>query len=284
MSSSPLALEQIKFIREAAGYLENPSYLMRLADAIGRPIESVAKQLVPDRVAEISHEALMKVVRLTVATLPSGTPTEQFDFSQADNSAGWQAFWAKLTVAITGGAGGAFGLPGLAIELPISTGIMFRSIAATAQKFGEDMQDPIVHLECLNVFSMGSCRTNEAMESSYRTARLAMTKLIQDAAQFLAKETAASVAEAIARGTALVLVNFIVKVAARFNIVVTEKFLVQSMPVVGGVSGAVINVAFCDHFNTVARFHFGIRELERRFGQETVQGCYRAELPPKSRP
>src|SRR5260221_92027 len=139
---------------------------MRVADAVGRPIEIAARTIVPAKVVDISQDALLRVVGLTIWTLSSETQLDEFDFSQAQTSASWHAYWTKLTVALTGGVGGAFGIAGLAIELPISTGIMFRSIAATAQKFGEDMKDPIVHLECLNVFSMGATRTNDAMEST----------------------------------------------------------------------------------------------------------------------
>jgi hypothetical protein len=42
-------------------------------------------------------------------------------------------------VATTGGVGGLFGLPALAIELPISTTIMLRSIADIARSEDEDI-------------------------------------------------------------------------------------------------------------------------------------------------
>jgi hypothetical protein len=30
-----------------------------------------------------------------------------------------------------------------------------------------------------------------------------------------------------------------------------------------------------DHFNRIARFHFGIRKLERKYGADCVQSLYR---------
>ena len=90
-------------------------------------------------------------------------------------------------------------------------------------------------------------------------------------------------AEALARGTAPPLLQFIGRVAAQFNVAVSQKFLAQSLPVVGGVTGAAINAAFTDHFNAVARYHFGIRALERRHGEEPIRAAYRARLKaPKS--
>src|ERR1700733_13472254 len=64
----------------------------------------------------------------------------------------------------------------------------------------------------------------------------------------------------------------------RFNVVVSKKALLQSLPIVGAVTGAAVNIAFTDHFNTVARCHFGIRNLERQFGGKAVQDAYQGEL------
>jgi hypothetical protein len=59
---------------------------------------------------------------------------------------------------------------------------------------------------------------------------------------------------------------------------VSQKFLAQGLPVIGAVTGAAINAAFTDHFNAVARYHFGIRKLERQFGEELIQAAYQAEV------
>jgi hypothetical protein len=44
-----------------------------------------------------------------------------------------------------------------------------------------------------------------------------------------------------------------------------------------------VNVAFLDHYSAVARYHFGLRKLERQYGAEAVQAAYLQavrELPP----
>jgi hypothetical protein len=43
---------------------------------------------------------------------------------------------------------------------------------------------------------------------------------------------------------------------------------------VGALGGATINVLFAEHFNAISRFHFGLRYLEHRWGEETVQAIY----------
>jgi hypothetical protein len=173
------------------------------------------------------------------------------------------------------------------VELPVTTGLMLRSIAAIAADFGEDLRDPAVRLECLSVFSHGGGGSNDAMESSYLTTRVALGRLLQEAAAFLAAHTGREVSEAVARGTAPVLVRYLGRIAAQFDVVVSEKLVATSVPVLGVATGALINAAFTDHFNRVARYHFGIRKLERLHGEQVVQDAYRsalAELPAAERP
>jgi hypothetical protein len=184
-----------------------------------------------------------------------------------------------LATMVTGATSGVFGLAGLAVELPLTTSIMFRSIASIADDFGEDITDLSVRLECLSVFCHGGpSREDDAMDSSYLTTRVALTNLIYEASQFLASRSAKEVSAAISKGSCPVLIRYIARLAARFNLVVSQKFLALAVPIISITTGAVVNAAFTDHFNSVARFHFGMRKLERQYGAEDVQAVYRSEL------
>jgi len=55
---------------------------------------------------------------------------------------------------------------------------------------------------------------------------------------------------------------------------VSQKFMAQAVPVAGAVGGATINVLFIDHFQGLARGHFIVRRLERKYGLETVRTSY----------
>jgi hypothetical protein len=184
-----------------------------------------------------------------------------------------------VATVVTGGGSGLFGLPGLAVELPLTTCIMFRSIAAIAGSYSADFKDPATRLECLSIFSYsGPGPDDNSWESAYFTTRLGMTALLRDAARFLAGTSTRTVAEQLVSGTAPVLLRYLARIATRFDIVVSQKVLAQSLPVVGVATGALINGAFTGHFNAVARYHFGLRTLERRFGADTVQERYRELL------
>jgi hypothetical protein len=55
---------------------------------------------------------------------------------------------------------------------------------------------------------------------------------------------------------------------------VSEKFVAQSVPVIGAAGGAAINVMFMTHFQDLARGHFIVRRLERKYGAEHVRAVY----------
>jgi hypothetical protein len=56
--------------------------------------------------------------------------------------------------------------------------------------------------------------------------------------------------------------------------VITQKLAAQAVPVIGALSGAAVNYAFLDHFQEVARAHFVVRKLERRYGKDTVRAAH----------
>jgi hypothetical protein len=58
--------------------------------------------------------------------------------------------------------------------------------------------------------------------------------------------------------------------------VVSEKVAAGAIPVVGAIGGAAVNIAFMQHFQQMARAHFVVRYLERRYGQVLVQSRYQS--------
>jgi hypothetical protein len=273
----PLALnaDQRKLLAEAAAYLENPSFLVKVANLVGKPAEVVIKSL-PDRarviVADGTSDALKTGLDWAVRSLPPESSDEVCE------KTGVRGFLEKhrhtALTALTGAGGGMMGLPGLAVELPTTTMLMLRSIASIAAEHGADLNDPATRLECLAVFSLGS-QPLEEMESAYLTTRLSLAMAVRQATHFVAQHTAREISDALAKGTAPVLMRLISAIAARFQIVVTEKVAAQAVPIVGAGLGALVNASFTDHFNRVARYHFSIVEMERRYGRELVQSAYR---------
>ena len=60
----------------------------------------------------------------------------------------------------------------------------------------------------------------------------------------------------------------------QFGFVASQKAAAQTIPVFGALGGAAINYAFIDHFQSVARGHFTVRRLERKYGKDLVFNVY----------
>jgi hypothetical protein len=145
---------------------------------------------------------------------------------------------------------------------------MLRSIGDVARGEGEDLTNPETALACLQVFALGGFKDKaDAAESGYFAVRGLLAKSIAEAARFVAERGG------VAEG-APVLARLIAQIASRFGMVVTQKLAAQAVPVIGALGGAAVNYAFIDHFQEMARAHFVIRKLERRYGKNIVRAAY----------
>ena len=70
------------------------------------------------------------------------------------------------------------------------------------------------------------------------------------------------------------MVRLLSAIAARFGIVVSEEAAAKAIPIVGAASGSIINVLFINHFQDMARGHFIVRRLERKYGTDMVREEY----------
>ena len=145
---------------------------------------------------------------------------------------------------------------------------MLRSIGDVARSEGEDLSIISTKLECLNVLALGGeSESDDAAESGYFVVRAALAKAVAEAAQHIAEK-------GLAQEAAPALVRLITKIAARFEVVVTEKAVGQAVPLIGAAGGASINTLFLDHFQHMAHGHFTVRRLERKHGEKMIRKEY----------
>jgi len=238
--------------------LESPSLAGRLAALAGKPVGLLQRALpaaASTGVAKLAKHALERALDVALFSLRNR------------RIAGGRKLHSGL--ACTSGAiGGAFGLAALAVELPVSTTIMLRAIAAIAQEEGEDLEDPRTELACLEVFALGGPTTEETgVEADYFAVRAILARGLVEIADF-------GIDKGVVRESAPLLVRFLTQIASRFGVVVSQKVAAQAVAVVGAVGGAAVNLAFIEHFQDVARGHFTVRRLERAYGVDAVRGEY----------
>jgi hypothetical protein len=242
---SPALMEwddrDLQDLQSAVELLENPGFIAKVSAFVGTPIEYVLDRLpksAGNKITRAVHESLLAAVNTAAMTL-----------SKRRRPSPWRKTH-MAAVGISGGVGGVFGLAALPIELPITTTIILRSIADIARSEGEDLSDPESRMACLEVFAMGGRQaSDDATESGYFAV-----SVVEDGAP--------------------VIVRLLAQIAARFNTVVGEKIVAQGVPIVGGVGGAAINVLFIDHFQDMARGHFIVRRLERKYGADQARERY----------
>jgi len=247
-------------LRRAKELLENPGLAAKLTSMLGSPIEK-GMNMLPARWQKTVHKAteaaLMKALSVAVASL-GGSGGASRDRMH------------KFAVAASGAAGGAFGLAALSWELPVSTTVMLRSIAAIAAAEGENPQHLDTKLACLEVFGLGSTKdaSDDAAESGYFAARAALATAMGEAAKHLAQK-------GISKSGAPALVRLIALIGSRFGIVVSEKAAAQAIPIIGAAGGALINTVFIGHYQDMARGHFIVRRLEKIHGADPVRIAYK---------
>ncbi len=238
--------------------LEHPSLAGRLAALAGKPVGLLQRALpavAATAVARVAKRALERALEVALFSLGN----RRFIGGRKLHSG----------LACTSGAiGGAFGLAALAVELPVSTTIMLRAIAAIAHEEGEDLADRRTGLACLEVFALGGPPTDDSgAETDYFAVRAMLARGLVEIADF-------AIDKGAIREGAPMFVRFMTQIASRFGVVVSQKLAAQAVAVVGALGGAAINLAFTEHFQDVARGHFTVRQLERLYGAELVRAEY----------
>lgn len=251
--------EDLRDLRIAKSKLEYPGLTARITDLIGKPIEEGFKLLpknVNQKIGEITQMALLKGLEYAVYTMGE---------TDKKNSQDWLH---KLLIASSGFAGGFAGFSSLALELPISTCIILRSIADIARSEGHNVRQLEVKLSCLEILALGGTKkTHEPVNSGYWAIRSMLAKSVSEAAAFIAER-------GFAEKGAPPLIKLITAIGSRFSVVITEEVAAKAIPIVGAVAGGTINVLFINHFQEMARGHFIVKRLEIKYGTSQIEKLY----------
>jgi len=256
----PLRSAHHKALQRAVTQLERRSFATRLADYAGQPLDRILRTLPPSASRTfhgIMEAAILRCLNVTIQSIGR----------EARSAPSSRLF--LLAAGINGGIGGFIGMAALPVELPLTTGLMLRSIADTARHYGEDLTRLEARLACLEVFALGMPGGKNRMDVGYFATRTLLARLAADASAYLVERGTV--------GAAAPVVNrLITEIAARFGLVVSERFAASAVPVLGAAGGAMVNLLFMNHFQQVAQGHFIIRRLERLYGAATVQAQYEA--------
>ncbi len=252
---------ELNELKNAKKKLENPAFLMELSNIVGKPMERIFGYLpesFQDNVSKATRSVLLKSLNMLVYNMKD------------KNNVKPNNLFHKILVSGTGAAGGFFGLAALAVELPVTTAIMLRSIADIARSKGFDLNDMNTKLSCLEVFALGgNSKSDDFSDSAYYVTRGALAKAVAEANKYLLEK-------GVIKESAPAIVSFISKIASRFGIIVSEEAAAKSVPVIGSVSGSAINLVFMTHFQKMADGHFTVLLLENKYGKEKIMKLYKS--------
>lgn len=152
----------------------------------------------------------------------------------------YPAFIERCVPGITGAIGGLAGLPGALIEVPVTVAVIFRGVLEVAEDSGFAPEEEETRKEALRVFAMGGPFYED------------------DGAEMALIVTKASI-------TGHTVSGLIQKAVPHLASALGPKIMAQSVPVLGAVSGATINIIFAAYYRQMAKVRFAIlREAQNR--------------------
>lgn len=275
-----LTSEDFQKLKHAVVLLESPTLTAKMTNLISelgsKIIPQSISQPLQDKIVGIADEALHKVFWIASKTMENKQQSASPKLH-------------KAAAAAVGGVGGFFGVATILIELPISTTIMMRSILDIAREEGFALDDPQTKIECITVFGLEGNISNDDdnAESGYFATKAALSQLVDHAKKAAVEAVAAKLAQQVAEkqvagGTSELtekalgdaIIKLIQTVAKRFGIHLTDQAAAKSIPMIGAALGATLNTMFTDFYQDMARGHFIVKKLEKKYSEEIIEKAY----------
>jgi hypothetical protein len=258
LKNQRLSDKELAELKWAYKHLEFSSFAVRLSNFIGAPIEE-GFRLLPkswyNRLHRATENSIRKALDLAIQSMDQVPTKITHDHLH------------KFMAMGAGAVGGFFGPITLLAELPLITMMMLRSIADIAHANGEDLSTPEARIACMEVFALGGrTRDDDAADSGYYGIRT-MLSLHFSTALVAGQNTITAIPSGV---------EFLRAIASRFSLVISDKAATRMIPVLGAASGAMVNLIFMKHFQDVARGHFIVRRLERKYGSAFVKKAYQS--------
>ncbi len=228
---------EIDALAYAAGRAHGP--FLRLINRLGGGIEAQLSKL-PRKMRQDLERATARALKMALDAARVGAHAP--DLGRRGST---------FAAMATGAVGGAAGLAGSLVELPVTVTIMLHAIRREAAAAGYDPDAETIRLACLDVFSAGSpMRADDGVNTAFLSARMAVA------------------------GPSLQRV--VATVAPRLAVVLGEKLAAQAVPVLGAITGAALNAAFINYYREIARIRFRLMRLSEVHGADKVMLAFAA--------
>lgn len=259
---------------------EKDGALTKVLDTVGKPVEWVYENVVPDSVNKTVNKAVMgfmEMIRdgsqwtypdsdIVAEARKAGLEVDDYrdlrdhDLEKLDKIAQRYFNSNKMIAALEGAGCGLGGLALVAADIPLVFGIGFRAIQQIGSSYGFDMEDPDMLPIVMSVFNVGATASSAAKAAAIADMRVAAVALGKN-------WTYKKVAERTQTGVVAQLLKERTKHLPK-DIAnnVTKRKLSQAIPIVGAAVGAGFNYWFLSNTTRGAYMVFRDLHLQRRYG------------------
>lgn len=227
-----------------------PALFPRAVRRIARPVGFLTNRLIP---SEAIEAAIRGADWAASASMRHVAVDHDFaDLAACDDAAGEVRRWALGYAVTGGGAAGAFGALGLAIDVPATVALALRTARLTGLCYGFGAATNAERVYILDV--IGLAGANTAAEKAEAIGRLA-----RERTEF-APEDWRKIVKLTGQTTGSVATTR--RVAATLGVNLSTRKMAQIAPFVGAAVGAGVNAAFQNDVAAAARFAYRARWLE----------------------
>ncbi len=268
-----LSREDFEILKISKSNMENLGFAIKAVNSVGSLAETTIK-LLPKKALETlqtsTKSILMGVIKTNLLTIQKHQtfkkPSKLVYKGIVTGSGAVSGFFGSST---------GFGTAIFLGELSLTTNFLMRSIMDIARSEGEDIYSLEGQLACLEVFALGGAsKEDDNLETSYYAIRTGLNGTLQKVTSSGIKSALDGIVASASSIGSKSITSFVSKIAARFSILLSEKFVAQLVPIVGAATGGTLNFIFVQHFQKMATSHFVIRRLERKYGETLVRNTY----------
>ena len=227
-----------------------PSAFPRAVRSIAKPVTFLTNRLIP---VEVIEAAIRGADWAVVGSIRKAAINHEFaDLEACDDAAADVRRWALGYAVTGGGAAGALGAVGLAVDVPATIALALRTARLTALCYGFGGDAEAERLYILDVLHLAGANTREEKAQ-------VMDRLSKDRSEFT-REDWQKIVRLTGQTTGSVAATR--RVAATLGVNLSARKVAQIAPIIGAAVGAGVNAAFQNDVAAAARFGYRARWLE----------------------
>ncbi len=250
----PLPYVQTVLAEQDAYRSAPPSAFPRAVRSIAKPVGFLTNRLIPGDVIEA---AIRGADWAAVGSIRKAAIDHDFtDLEACDEAAADVRRWALGYAVTGGGAAGALGALGLAVDVPATIALALRTTRLTALCYGFGADTEAERVYILEILQLAGANSRQDKAATLERLSRERTEFSRDDWQKIVRLTGQATGSVAATR----------RVAATLGVNLSARKVAQIAPIIGAAVGAGVNAAFQNDVAAAARFGYRARWLEANEG------------------